>query len=84
MEGKGEKDEVGKSAKGHIDSIEEAYRKHPGTSLLVMFYAIVAKILDLLLGPLQYKYLTNLFARQIAFVVLSKRKHRATVESNRT
>jgi hypothetical protein len=79
MEGKCEKDEVGTLAQGLIDSIEEAYIDATENIVvrlwLVMFYAIVAKILDLLLGPLQWKHLTILYARQIAFVVLSKRKH---------
>jgi hypothetical protein len=79
MEGKGEKDEVGTVAKGLIDSIEEAYVDAVENILvrlwLGMFYAIVAKILDLLLGPLQWKHLTILYARQIAIVVLSKGKH---------
>jgi hypothetical protein len=78
-EGKGEKDEVGTAAKRRIDSIEEAYTDATENIIarlwLVMFYAIIAKILDLLLGPLRWKHLTILYARQIAFVVLSKRNH---------
>jgi hypothetical protein len=79
MEGKGERDEVRTATKGLIGSIEEAYTDATENILvrlwLVMFYAIVPRILDLLLGPLQWKHLTILYARQIAFVVLSKRRH---------
>lgn len=76
-EGKSE-DEEGEAAKGSIDTVEDryidAFANIVACLCITVSYATVVKLLSLLLGPLQWKHVTALYAIQMVSAAVSKRR----------